>query len=187
MKKRIFCIVLSLCLVLCGCSMPETPDKAADGTPWGDDWTDVGVILGVEPVEGWTEQRSEDLLADVGMYFASWTWGQGEMDTEGNKSYPAQVFLVLSGSEPETLVSQWQTIAEQTYVTEPARTLEHRLGTFTLIPYRFAQEDASFDSGLSCLGIVNGYAVNLEFSCLDSAQLDPEQIIIAFLDRFHFA
>lgn len=187
MKKRIISAFLICCLLLGGCSMPQVPDTAADGTPWGTDWTNVGVILGVEPMDGWEPQRSEDLLADVGMYFASWTHGEGETDAEGNKSYPAQVFLVLSGSDPEKLVAEWQAIAGESYLTEPARTLEHELGSFTLIPYRFAEEDASFDSGLSCLGIVDGYAVNLEFSCRDGLDLDPEQIITAFLDRFHFA
>lgn len=187
MKKRIISILAIICLLLTGCAAPSLPEVAADGTPWGEDWTNVGVILGVEPVEEWTEQRSEDLLADVGMYFASWTWGEGEMDTEGNKSYPAQVFLLLSGSDPEKLVAEWQTIAEETYLTQPARTMEHELGAFTLIPYRFADEDASFDNGMICLGIVDGYAFNLEFSCRDDVSLDPEWVLTAFLDRFHFA
>lgn len=191
LKKRIVILCLILSLVLTGCSLPQTPDVAADGTPWGDDWTNVGAVLGVEPLEGWTSQRSEDLLADVGMYFAAWTWGEGETDSEGSKHYPAQIFLVLSGcaddAAAQAQLSQWQALAAETYRTEAPQTLEHTLGTFTVIPYRTAGEDASFDLGLSALAVIGAFAVNVEISCREDAGLDPEAVLTDFLNACHFA
>ena len=190
MKKRLLALGLILALLLGGCAIPEHPDTAADGTPWGKDWTDVGAVLGIEPQNGWTLQRNEDLLADTGMYFVSWTWGDPIRTAEGETSYPAQVFLVLSGCETaadaQALTGDWAALVRENYHTGEQKTLELPLGSFTLTPYQF-KEDGSFDVGLSCLGVVGKRSVNLEISSLADTGLDLEQTITAFLSGFHFA
>ncbi len=191
MKKRLLALGLILTMLLSGCALPEPPETAADGTPWSDDWINLGAVLGVEPLEGWSLQRNEDALAAEGMYFASWTWGQPEKDDAGTLRHPAQLFLVLSECESpadaEALVQEWTGMARETYVTGEADTLETALGSFTALPYRAADPEASFDLGISCLGIIGSRAVNLEISCRDGVDLDLEQTLTAFLSGFHFA
>lgn len=185
MKKRIIALCLLLTMLLTGCSLPEAPGVAADGTPWSDEWVTIGAVLGVEHVEGWKNLRNEDLLADTGMYFASWVTGEAS-----NGVYPAQVFLVLSECEsPEaarTAAEEWQTLARESYQCGESTVLEHPLGSFTLIPYTCGA-DSTFDRGVSCLGVVGDRAVNLEVSCMEGMALDLEQTIAAFLNGFHFA
>lgn len=191
MNKKLLALGLILVMLLGGCGVPEHPDVAADGTPWGSDWIDVGAVLGIEPQAGWTLQRNEDLLADTGMYFVSWTWGDPIRTAEGETSYPAQVFLVLSGCETAedaaALTRDWLELVRENYDAQESDTLEHRLGSFTLTRYQFREADASFDLGLSCLGAVGNRSVNLEISCLADTGLDLEQTITAFLNGFHFA
>lgn len=192
MKKRMFALLLTLALLLCGCAEPPTPpDVAADGTPWGTDWTNFGAVLGIAPVEEWTEQRNEDVLAAEGMYFASWTWGEGELDAEGSKNYPAQVFLVISqresAAEAEQDVLDWLDMARETYISEEAWTLEHTHGTFTMLPYRVDGGEGGFVRGMAAYGVHGDLAINLEFTCREDVSLDPEFTLTAFLDSIHFA
>lgn len=190
MKRKLLALGLILTLLLGGCAIAEHPDTAADGTPWGKDWINVGAVLGIEPQADWTLQRNEDLLADTGMYFVSWTWGDPIRTAEGETSYPAQVFLVLSGCETAAdalaLTGDWAALVEENYDTGEGKELELPLGRFTLTPYQF-KEDGSFDVGLSCLGVVGTRSVNLEISSLADTGLELEQIITAFLNGFHFA
>lgn len=191
MKKKITALLLMLCLLLGGCSLPEPPETAADGTPWSDEWTTLGAVLGVENVEGWKQQRNEDVLAAEGMYFASWIWGEAERNAEGESVYPAQVFLVLSEceteQEAEALAAQWQELVEENYAAEPAHTLECATGSFTMIPYSCPEDSDTFSHGMSAIGMVGDRAVNLEISCMEGVSVDPEQTLTAFLNGFHFA
>lgn len=185
MKKRIFALLLTLCLMLCGCGVPEAPDTAADGTPWSDEWTTIGAILGVEPIDGWRNTRNEDLLADEGMYFATWVTGEAK-----DSVYPAQTFLVLSQCEDtgaaEALIAQWTDLVNENYTAEAPRKLDHKLGSFTLIPYTCG-EGSTFARGMTCVGLVGNRAVNLEISCMENVELDLEGAVTAFLNGFHFA
>ena len=61
MKKTAIACALMLCLLLSACSA-NPPEKTADGADWGADWTTVSAFLGVEPMDGWTVQRNEDML-----------------------------------------------------------------------------------------------------------------------------
>lgn len=185
MKKRITALLLLICVLLSGCGLPEAPEVAADGTPWSDEWITIGAVLGVENVEGWKNIRNEDLLADGGMYFASWVTGESK---EG--VYPAQVFLVLSECESAddagALVAEWTALVGENYTAETPEILEHRLGTFTLIPYTCGA-DGTFDRGVSCVGVVGGRAVNLEISCMEDVELALNATVTEFLNGFHFA
>ena len=190
MKKRIFALCLIVSLLLAGCSLPEPPDTAADGTPWSDDWTTLGAVLGVENVDGWRLLRNEDVLAAEGMYFASWVMGESALNAEGESVYPAQVFLVLSecetAADTERLITEWLALVSENYTAEAPQTLDHKLGSFTLIPYR-CDDNSTFARGISCVGVVGNRAVNLEVSCMEDVELDPEGTIIEYLNGFHFA
>lgn len=185
MNKRITALLVLLCLLLGGCGLPQAPEVAADGTPWSDEWVTIGAVLGVENVEGWKNTRNEDLLADEGMYFASWVTGES---SEG--LYPAQVFLVLSQCESaddaNALVAEWTALVGENYTAEAPENLEHRLGSFTLIPYTCG-DDSTFDRGVSCVGVVGNRAVNLEISSMDDVKLDLTAAVTEFLNGFHFA
>ncbi|MBQ8238521.1 MAG: hypothetical protein IJZ39_10290 [Oscillospiraceae bacterium] len=187
MKKRTIIICLIFSLLLGGCAPQAMPETAADGTPWGADWTNLGTVAGVEPLDGWTAQRNEDVLAAEGMYFAAWSCGTPAENDDGETVYPAQIFLLLqecdSPQAADDCLNAWQALAQENYIAEapvPA-------GSFTLLPYRFPDDSGHFSAGISAFGIHGNYAVNAEISCAEDFPLDLQETLTDFLNNIHYA
>lgn len=191
MKKIsvIFCLIL--CLLISSCSSQTLPETAADGTPWSEDWTSLGTVLGVEPMEGWTAQRNEDILAAEGMFFATWSYGEPTQNSDGDTVYSAQIFLVVSECESaqavETCLADWQALVGEHYLTEEPQTIDSASGSYTLIPYRFPDATGNFTKGISALGSFGNYAINAELSCRDDFPLDIRETLTVFLENLHYA
>lgn len=187
MKKKSIVICLILCLLMGGCASQTMPETAADGTPWGADWTNLGTVAGVEPLDGWTAQRNEDVLAAEGMYFAAWYWGEPSQNSDGETVYPAQIFLVLqeceSSDAAQARLNDWQTLAQENYIAEDSLTADG----FTLLPYRFPDDTGNFAKGICALGIHGNYAINAELSCRDDFPLDLQETLTTFLNNIHYA
>lgn len=186
MKKQIVILALMLVLLLSGCAQ-ELPAQDADGNPWQESWVSLGNVVGVEPMEGWSTQRNEDVLAPEGIYFASWYYGEGEENDAGETVFPAQIFLVLNECESEdalqTVLSEWQALAQERYLTEEMSAA----GDYTMMRYRFPENSGNFDLGAVAYGRHGLYAVNAEISCRDDFPGDPAQVLTEFLGRFHYA
>ena len=100
MKRFIVCLLL-LCLLLSGCAR-SVPEKAADGTAWGENWTTLGGVLGVEEPGHDLELRdNNEALSVTDMYLASWTIGEGSPYTneDGDEVtlYPARLDVLVYG------------------------------------------------------------------------------------------
>ena len=111
MKRFIVCL-LTLCLLLTGCTK-TTPEQAADGTAWNESWTTLGGVLGVEePGHDLTLQDNKDALSITDMYLASWTIGEGEPytneDGDGVVLYPARLDVLVYGCKTGP-VRLWRT------------------------------------------------------------------------------
>ena len=106
--------ILSLGLTGCGTVLP--PEKAADGLDWDAGWVTVGEIIGVDTPGGMDHRENNDALAANGMYYATWSIGEGRSYTneDGDEAqvYDAQVFLLLGGyksaEEAGNTLNQWK-------------------------------------------------------------------------------
>lgn len=182
MKKRLIFIVLALCLVFTGCS--KAPSKAIDGLDWDKDWTTVGSLLGVEPRDGWTLQRSEDVLAAEGMYY--YVWAKGEAITYTNEfeetvtSYPEEIHLILleapSEEQAASSLASWNELTEERYPDAAKSQATYAGQAFDL---------SSYDLGISASAQRGEYAIRIDIMAQDGAE--PEPILADFLNQIHYA
>lgn len=106
--KRIWIAVLLMTLALAGCSHADRELPSG----WDEDWVRVADYVGVEALDGFTLNESNDTLSISGLYYATWTSGEGRdfvnADGEDAIIYDAQIYVLLeecrSGSDAEEAV-----------------------------------------------------------------------------------
>lgn len=77
MKKILFFLLAAIfCFSLTACGETPAPEKAADGTPWSEDWVTISNVMGVDTPEGLTLRDNKDALAASGMYYSTWSIGE---------------------------------------------------------------------------------------------------------------
>lgn len=196
MKKTI-CVLLAvaLCLSAAGCASPAAPEAAADGDPWDESWVTVGGVVGVDTPEGIDPRENNEALAANGMYYATWSIGEGEpytnADGEDATLYDAQVYLLLAGHKSEqaaeSTLSQWMELARRQYTVSQAAEESHNGQDFTVITYSLDSETNPYARGVSAFGIYRDYAISVELTCREDFDGDPAQQLARFLDACHYA
>lgn len=195
MKKQGW-IILCLCGLLCmtGCGAPS-PETAADGSAWEEDWVTVGNVIGVETPEGITLRENSDALSAKGMYYAAWSTGEGETivneDGEDARVYDAQVYLLLAGyddtDKAEDAMKEWLDMANGQYAVETAASETHAGQAFTVITYTYPSETNPYARGASAFGTYGNFAVSVELSCRESFDGSAPEILADFLEHCHYA
>lgn len=185
MKKTALIAVLVLCLVLSACGI-QPPQKTAEGTPWDADWTTLGAIMGVDPLEGWTLQRSEDVLAAEGMFYNVWTAGEAVTYTNENgdevTSYEAEIHLVAAESDSaqaaQQLADDWNALTVERYPDSRSTDEEYAGQAFTV---------STHDLGASATGTRDRAAIRVDVIVQEGADRDPAGILAEFLNHCHYA
>jgi len=196
MKKwTVFLLAGAMCLSLTGCGTVLPPEKAADGLDWDESWVTVGGIVGVDAPEGMVSQENNEALASNGMYYATWSMGEGEPylneDEEEVQLYDAQVYLLLGGyqsaKEAENTLTQWKEMAKLQYDIDDTTAQSHNGQDFTVITYTFDSETNPYARGASAFGIYRNYAISVELTCQEDFDGDAAQLLARFLDNCHYA
>lgn len=190
MKKAAIVCILILCLTLSACGA-KVPEKTADGEAWGGDWTTIGAFLGVEPMEGWTVQRNEDVLAAEGTFYASWTKGQALSYTNENDdritTYDAQIHLVVmeldTPEDAEQTAAQWQSLARERY----SNMEESTDGSFQITTYSFPAGSGPASNGASAKGIRGSRAIRVDVAVLADFPEEAMDVLTDFLEHCHYA
>lgn len=185
----------ALCLGLTGCGTVLPPEKAADGLDWDKDWVTVGGIVGVDTPDGMDPRENNEALSANGMYYATWSIGEGEAYTnaDGDEAqvYDAQVYLLLGGykstQEAENALAQWKSMAGLQYAVDGTTEASHNGQDFTVITYSFDSDTNPYARGASAFGIYRNYAINVELTCRQGFEGDAAQLLARFLDRCHYA
>ncbi len=194
MKKTAILCTLILCLMLSACGA-KPPEKAADGAAWGEDWTTLGSFLGVEPMDGWTVQRNEDVLAAEGTFYASWKKGEAIPYTNENgdeaTTYDAQIHLVVmelnTSADAEQTAAQWQSLAEERYPNMEESNGEYAGQSFVISVYPFSAGSGPASQGASATGIRGNRAIRVDVVTLESFPEEPLDVLADFLERCHYA
>ncbi len=192
--KRWILMLAALCLCLTGCGQP-LPERAADGSPWSEDWVSVGGVLGVDTPEELTLRENNDALAVKGMYYAAWSMGKAQPYTneDGDEAelYDARIDLLLAGydagEKAEDAAGEWLAMAEEKYQVEETEEAAYNGQTFTVVTYAFPSETAPYAYGVSAFGVYRNYAVSVELSCRESFAGDAGAVLADFLARCHYA
>ena len=194
MKKTAILCTLMLCLMLSACSS-QLPEKTAEGGAWDKDWTTIGSVLGVEPMDGWTVQRNEDVLAAEGTFYASWTKGEAISYTNENgdevTTYDAQIHLVVmeleTAADAEETAAQWQSLAEERYPDMEKSTGEYAGQSFEIAVYLFLQGSGPASKGASATGIRGNLAIQVDVVTLEDFSQEPLKVLKDFLEHCHYA
>lgn len=196
MKRMLLCLLAAaLGLGLAGCGRLPDPERAADGLDWGEDWVTVGGVVGVDAPEGMTARENNDALAANGMYYATWSMGEGEpftnADGEEATLYDAQVYLLLGGykseEEAQSALAEWRGMAEEQYAVRGAADEAHNGQDFHIITYAFDSGENPYARGASAFGTYRNFAVNVDFACQAGFEGDEARLLADFLDHCHYA
>lgn len=189
--KRIVIVMLSLTLLLSGCtgSQPELP---AD---WLPEWTVVSPLLAAEPVEGFVLQENNDALSSEGIYYATWSFGTAREHTneDGEKAqaYDAQIYLILKKCRSEEKAAEetdaWKGLEKQNYTLgEPVSALCAGQ-EFTVLPLLQGKETNPYSHGAAAFAVRGSWAICVEFVCGESFAADPQAVLESFLSGLHYS
>ena len=190
MRKTAIACILLLCLTLSACGA-EAPEKTAGGEAWGRDWTTIGAFLGVEPMDGWTVQRNEDVLAAEGTFYASWTKGEAASYPSENggevTAFDAQIYLVVmeldTPEDAEETAAQWQSLARERYPDLE----ESNDGSFQITTYSFPNGSGPDSKGASATGTRGSRAIRVDVVTRESFPQGPLDVLTEFLNHCHYA
>ena len=188
MKKVLFFALLTA-LLLSGCAR-EAADPGFDEA-----WTNVGDLIGVEPLAGFEPSENMDALGPAGLYYASFVSGEGEVITRSDEEeatvYDAEIFLLIEqckdAGAAESDVGKWIALEKTSYGTgeEYEKTLAGQ--SFRILPLLSAAEDNPYTHGAAAFAVRGDSAVSVELLCRDGFAGDPEEVLAAFLAGLHYA
>ncbi len=194
MRKRIM-LWLSAALFLClaGCAMPP-PERAADGAAWGEDWITVGGVLGVDTPAGLTPRENNEALSANGMFYATWSMGEGEPYTneDGEEAvlYDAQIYVLLAGSsdpqDARDAAAEWMELADSRYAVDGRGEQTCGGQPYTVLTYSYNSGTNPYEKGASAYGVYRNFAVNVELSCREGFPGDPVELLTEFLEHCHY-
>lgn len=187
--RRIWIWVLLTALLLTGCSQAETRHPE-----WDESWVRIADAVGVEPMEGFTLNESNDVLAVAGLYYATWTCGDGRefVNADGKDAtvYDAQIYVLLeectAAEDARQTVEEW--IAREKTSYETAETEEKAFADqkFTVLPLISGKETNPYGHGVAAFAVRGNYAISVELVCSDRFTDDPQAVLTQFLNGFHY-
>lgn len=155
----------------------------------------MGQLVGVDTPDGMTQRENNEALSAEGMYYATWSIGEGipytNEDGEEAQVYDAQVYLLLGGCDSEELAedtaAQWKDMAALQYDIGETETQTHNGQEFDVITYTFDSEANPYARGASAYGVYRNFALDVELTCREDFDGDAAQLLAQFLDRCHYA
>lgn len=191
--KRTAAIALLAALLLTSCAAQAGPTNQELG--WEDDWTRVGTLLGVEPMDGFALNESMDALGPNGLYYATWTAGEGEAyinaDGEDSLLYDAQIYVLLQqlqdGTAARSELESWQERERRSYQSAELEIEAYAGQEFSLLPLLQGGDSNPYSHGTAAFALRENWAICVEFLCRDGYEGDTQALLADFLDGFHYA
>lgn len=189
--KRIWIFALLAALMLTGCSSAEQ-----DLPPgWDENWVLIADYIGVEPLDGFTLNESNDLLSVSGLYYATWTSGDGQdfVNADGKEAivYNAQIYVLLeecrSADAAKKAVETWITREKQSYETGDADAKSLGGQDFEVLPLISGSERNPYTHGTAAFAARDEWAISVELVCADNFEENSQEILDQFLAGFHYS
>lgn len=188
--RRLWILALIAVLALTGCANSEElhPD-------WDESWVRIADYVGVEPLEGFTLNESNDALFMSGLYYATWTSGNGRdfVNSDGAEAtvYDAQIYVLLEECrDPEAAeeaVETWIARERQSYTAGEPYTKTFGTQSFEILPLIAGSEGNPYPHGTAAFAVRNEWAISVEFVCSDLFDGDSQAILEQFLAGFHYS
>ena len=193
MKKIIYTCISSvlLALTLTGCSgLSSVPEESTDAAV-DSDYIAVGSRLTVHNTDDRLTLRDNmDALSADGLYYASWTAGSAEpyenADGDTIDLYDAQLYLLLgeykNAESAEGCMADWLAAGHSNYNVTAEETVTCNGQTYTLLTYRFINEENPYAKGVSAFGVCGNCAVCIELTCQEEYPEDLHEMLTVFLN-----
>lgn len=189
--KRIWIFALLAALILTGCSSAD--QELPPG--WDENWVRIADLVGVEPLDGFVLNESNDLLSVSGLYYATWTSGDGQdfVNADGKEAivYNAQVYVLLeecrSADAAKKAVETWITREKQSYETGDADTKSLGGQDFEILPLIAGSEGNPYTHGTAAFAARDEWAISVELVCADNFEENSQKILEQFLAGFHYS
>lgn len=193
MRRIWICALLAALalLALAGCE-----GSGGKGDPdWDEDWVQLAGYVGIEPVDGFTLDESNDTLSVSGLYYAAWTSGEGQAfsNAEGKEAtvYDAQIYVLLeecrSAEAAGKAVGEWTAREEETYEVGETETKTFGTQDFALLPLLSGSEDNPYTHGTAAFAVRDKWALSVELMCTDNFTGDSRALLEDFLTGFHYS
>lgn len=193
MKARRLLLItgISLTLALTGCAALPSGLENGTGTVEDSEYVTIGRHLTVHNTDSrLTLLDHKDTLASDGLYYASWTAGSPEeyenSDGDTVDLYDAQLYLLLAECKTveaaEDNRKSWLESGRTNYEVTDEKTISCNGQSYTLLTYRFTNEENPYSHGVSAFGVFENCAVCAELTCQETYDENPEEILTAFLE-----
>ena len=193
MKKAVLLIIICTMLAcLPGCGT-KTPTMAADGTPWSEDWINLGPTISVEePGHGLTLRDEKSAKS---MFYTAWSIGEAQpfVNSSGNETnrYDAQLVVLLlsadTAEEAQLSVDDWLDLAADNYTITDTAQQTYNGQEFTVLTYAFPSDTSPYTHGVSAFSVFDTRAISVEFACQDTFEEDAQEVLADFLTHCHCA
>ena len=190
--KRTWTLLLILCLLLAGCGSAQSAENRHPD--WPGSWFQVHPDLGVEAPEGFAFNESNDVMSMAGLYYATWTAGEGRDITnpQGREAvvYDAQLYVLVKECEndknAEADVADWLDREQGSYESSDVRTLTAVGQEWQVLILNAPKQENPYHHGAAAFAIRGGNAISVELLCTEKWEGDPEAALVAFLNGFHY-
>lgn len=189
--KRIWIFALLIALAFTGCT-GQTGDPHPD---WDESWVRIAEYAGVEPIDGFTLNESNDAMSISGLYYATWTTGEGRAFTnaDGGEAtvYDAQIYVLLeecrNAGAAEEAVGVWIAREKQSYKAGEAYARTFAGQEFTLLPLLSGSESNPYGHGTAAFAVRDEWGICVELVCSERFAGDSRAILEEFLTGFHYS
>lgn len=189
--KRIWILVWLLLLTLTGCGGTE----AESHPDWDESWTRMAEYIAIETPEGFSLNESNDVLSVSGLYYATWTTGEGQtmVNTDGKEAviYDAQIYVLLEECRDEEAASaaagSWIAREKESYETVETDTGTFAAQEFTVLPLLSGGEDNPYDHGMAAFAVRDKWVISVELMCTDRFTGDAQAVLEDFLEGIHYS
>lgn len=189
--KQIGIILLAVSILLTGCAGTANQRDPS----WEESWTAIGSHLAIEPLEGFELNESNDVLSISGLYYATWTCGEGQAyvngDDEDATVYDGQIYMLLEecadGESAAADISDWIALEEQSYETGARECLTVGPQEFQLLPLIQGDSSNPYFYGIAAFAVRGQNAISVELVCSERFTGEPREVLEQFLSGFHYA
>lgn len=187
--KKLFCVLLALCLILAGCGSSEPPAE------WEEGWIEVAPFLAAEPMEGYDFGESADTLGLGGVYYATWTSGEKRdfVNAEGESTviFTSQIYVIAQEFRTEddaaASLSQWMAREKQNYACGEETSVTVNGKTYTLLTLSSGSEGNPYGSGCAAFSTHGTNVICVELVCSDLFTANARAELELFLGGMHFS
>ncbi len=191
-RKTAACLMLLLLVFFLGGCASQGQDPHPD---WDKSWFRIHGDLAAECPEGFALNESNDVLSIAGMYYATWTSGEGKTvkNAQGSDAavYDAQIYMLVKRNETEAGaqkdVADWMAREKASYETGEEKGVRAAGQEFTVLPLVQSGESNPYHHGIAAFAHRDGDAISVELLCAEDWQPDPEITLQSFLEGLHYA